>query len=249
MISEMNYTHVSQKHSDAELINQTRQDQSHWVEIMCEKRQNWTFIKMVPAECKKYANLQSCYQILENGIEAVLFDYDSNKQESVTLYLDKARTMLRVEKKKETFMSKYFLMNNNIAFKSYTGILYGGISSTFQELRPTMLRNMQIIRDSEKKAVDRLLNNKFPIKRVQKVKQGFYTLMEDDEINRQSFLLHPSTFFSWQCVSIQHEVGITIDLVVKDRAEMFALLMVLEVHIMGAEPDSKILSKYIKLRF
>jgi hypothetical protein len=26
MISEMNYTHVSQKHSDAELINQTRQD-------------------------------------------------------------------------------------------------------------------------------------------------------------------------------------------------------------------------------
>lgn len=73
--------------------------------------------------------------------------------------------------------------------------------------------------------------------------------MEDDEINRQSFLLHPSTFFSWQCVSIQHEVGITIDLVVKDRAEMFALLMVLEVHIIGAEPDSKILSKYIKLRF
>lgn len=50
--------------------------------------------------------------------------------------------MLRVVKKKETFMSKYFLMNNNIAFKSYTGILYGGISSTFQELRPTMLRNM-----------------------------------------------------------------------------------------------------------
>jgi len=39
--------------------------------------------------------------------------------------------MLRVKKEKETFMSKYFLMNNNIAFKSYTGILYGGISSTF----------------------------------------------------------------------------------------------------------------------
>jgi hypothetical protein len=49
----------------------------------------------------------------------------------VTLYLDKAHTMLRVKKEKETFMSKYFLMNNNIAFKSYTGILYGGISSTF----------------------------------------------------------------------------------------------------------------------
>ena len=98
---------------------------------MCEKRQNWTFIKMIPSECKKYATLESCYQILENGIKAVLFDYDTNKQEPVTLYLDKAHTMLRVKKEKETFMSKYFLMNNNIAFKSYTGILYGGISSTF----------------------------------------------------------------------------------------------------------------------
>jgi hypothetical protein len=58
--------------------------------------------------------------------------------------------------------------------------------------------------------------------------------MEDEEINRQSFLLQQSTFFSWQCVSIQHKVGITIDLVIKDRAEMFALLMVLDVHIMGA---------------
>lgn len=54
-------------------------------------------------------------------------------------------------------MTKYLSMNNNIAFKSYTGILYGGISSTFQKHRPTMLRNMQIIRDSEKKSVDRLL--------------------------------------------------------------------------------------------
>jgi hypothetical protein len=39
--------------------------------------------------------------------------------------------MLRVKKKKEDFMGKYFLMNNKIAFKSYTGLLYGGISSTF----------------------------------------------------------------------------------------------------------------------
>jgi len=74
--------------------------------------------------------------------------------------------------------------------------------------------------------------------------------MDEEEINRQSFLMHPSTFFSWQCVSIQHEVGITVDLVIRDRVELFALLKVLEVHVMGADPrDPKILSKYIKLRF
>jgi hypothetical protein len=39
-------------------------------------------------------------------------------------------------------MSKYFSMNNTIAFKSFTGILFGGISSTFQKHRPVMLRNM-----------------------------------------------------------------------------------------------------------
>ena len=74
--------------------------------------------------------------------------------------------------------------------------------------------------------------------------------MEEEEINRQSFLMHPGTFFSWQCVSIQHSVGITIDLVIRDRAEMFALLRVLEVHLMGASPnDPRVLEKYIKLRF
>lgn len=42
------YSNLQIKHSDSELINQTKQDQGHWVEIMCDKRKNWQFIKMVP---------------------------------------------------------------------------------------------------------------------------------------------------------------------------------------------------------
>lgn len=55
---------------------------------------------MLPANCKRYATLEGCYEILENGIEAVLFGYDSNKQEPCTLSLDKNHTQLRVNQKK-----------------------------------------------------------------------------------------------------------------------------------------------------
>ena len=75
-------------------------------------------------------------------------------------------------------------------------------------------------------------------------------MMDEDEINKQSFLVQPSTFFSWQCVSIQHRVGITTDLVIRDRFALFSLLRVLEVHVMGADPaDSSVMSKYVRLRF
>lgn len=63
---------------------------------MCEKRKNWSFIKMTPANCKRYATMENCYEILENGIEAVLFGYDSNQQDLCTLVLDKARTTIKV---------------------------------------------------------------------------------------------------------------------------------------------------------
>ena len=37
---------------------------------------------------------------------------------------------------------------------------------------------------------------------------------------------------------------------IRDRIHLMALLRVLEVHIMGSDPeDSKVMSKYIKLRF
>jgi hypothetical protein len=113
-----------------------------------------------------------------------------------------------------------------------------------------MLQNMQIIRESEKKSIEMLLANKYPAKKQVKTKQGLYTMMDEDEINKQSFLVQPSTFFSWQCVSIQHRVGITTDLVIRDRFSLFALLKVLEVHIMGADPsDNSVMSKYVRLRF
>jgi len=113
-----------------------------------------------------------------------------------------------------------------------------------------MLRNMQSIRDTEKKSVERLLHNKFPSRKITKAKSGFYTFMNEEEINWQSFLLHPSTFFSWQCVSILHAKGITIDLVIRDRIQLMALLRVLEIHVNGSDPkNEKVLSKYIKLRF
>jgi len=88
---------------------------------------------MVPSNCKRYETMQSCYDILENGIEVVMFNYDTNKQEPCTLMLDKAHTCLKVNIRKQTFMTKYFTMNNNIAFKCFNGVLYGGISSTFQK--------------------------------------------------------------------------------------------------------------------
>lgn len=59
-----------------------------------------------------------------------------------------------------------------------------------------------------------------------------------------------STFFSWNCVTIHHLIGVTTDIVVKDRISMYALLRVLEIKINGADPnDDKILGGYIKLRF
>lgn len=59
-----------------------------------------------------------------------------------------------------------------------------------------------------------------------------------------------STFFSWSCVTIHHLIGVTTDIVVKDRISMYALLRVLEIKINGADPnDDKILGRYIKLRF
>lgn len=59
-------------------------------------------------------------------------------------------------------MNKYFTFPTQIVFSSHTGILFGGISSTFQKQRPNMLHSMQLIRDSEKKSIERLLANKFP---------------------------------------------------------------------------------------
>lgn len=45
-------------------------------------------------------------------------------------------------------------------------------------------------------------------------------------------------------------MGITTDLVIRDRIHLMALLRILEVHVMGADPnDSKVLSKYARLRF
>ena len=114
-------------------------------------------------------------------------------------------------------MGKYFTFPTKIIFKSHYGISYGGVSSTFQKHRPLMLHQMQLIRDSEKKSIERLLSNKFPTKKQIKTKAGLYTLMDEEEINKQSFLAQPSTFFSWQCLSIQHRLGITTDLVIRDK--------------------------------
>jgi hypothetical protein len=61
---------------------------------------------------------------------------------------------------------------------------------------------MQLIRDTEKKSIERLLQNKYPTKKQVKAKQGLYQMMDEEEINKQSYLSQPSTFFSWQCVSI-----------------------------------------------
>lgn len=40
--------------------------------------------------------MQQCYEILENGIEAVLFGYDSNQQDPCTLFLDKGKTHIKI---------------------------------------------------------------------------------------------------------------------------------------------------------
>ena len=243
-------TNLQAKQSDGELINQTRQDQGHWVEIMCERRKNWQFIKIIPQCTKQYLNLETCYEILEKGIDAVLFSYDSEHYDPITLTLNKKHTKLNCKLKKQTFMNKYFTFPTSIIFSSHTSILFGGISSTFQKLRPKMLNSMQLIRDSEKKSIERLLANKYPSKKQVKTKQGLYTLMDEEEINKQSFLMQASTFFSWQCVSIQHRVGITTDLVIRDRVHLMALLRVLEVHVMGVAPDdTRCLTKYTKIRF
>lgn len=34
---------------------------------------------MIPPSCKGYQTIEGCYEILENGIDAVMFNYDSNK--------------------------------------------------------------------------------------------------------------------------------------------------------------------------
>lgn len=52
--------------------------------------------------------MDSCYSILENGIDAVMFNYDSNKQDPVILTLDKKHTSLKCNLKKQTFYTKYF---------------------------------------------------------------------------------------------------------------------------------------------
>jgi asparagine synthetase A len=119
------------KHSDQELINNTRQDQGHWVEIMCDKRKNYQFIKIVPAHYKQYQQIENCYELLEKGIDAVMVSYDRTKFIPVTLSLNKKHTQLDCKEKKQTFINKYFKFPTKIIFSSNTGIMYGGVSSTF----------------------------------------------------------------------------------------------------------------------
>jgi hypothetical protein len=51
---------------------------------------------MIPPNCKRYQTIEGCYEILEKGIDAIIFNYDSTKQEAVTLVLDKGHTQLKV---------------------------------------------------------------------------------------------------------------------------------------------------------
>ena len=60
--------------------------------------------------------MENCYSILENGIEAVMFNYDSNKQEPVTLTLNKKHSNLKCNLKKQTFVTKYFQMDTKVVF-------------------------------------------------------------------------------------------------------------------------------------
>jgi hypothetical protein len=43
---------------------------------------------------------------------------------------------------------------------------------------------MQLIRDTEKKSIERLLQNKYPTKKQVKAKQGLYQMMDEEEINK-----------------------------------------------------------------
>ena len=85
---------------------------------MCDKRKNWQFIKIVPPTIKQYLSLENCYRILEDGIEAVLFSYDSDACDPILLKIDKKHTHLSCNLKKQTFMTKYFTFPTKIIFKS-----------------------------------------------------------------------------------------------------------------------------------
>ena len=55
-------------------------------------------------------------------------------------------------------------------------------------------------------------------------------LIEDQKLNYDKFTKKIEFFHPWQCISL-HLQNSTIDLVIKDKTEMFALINILNVHL------------------
>lgn len=87
-------------------------------EIIHHKRKNLKSIRTAGKKIAAELTAVNCFKILTRGIEAVIFDYETDKHFEVVLKLNESKTKLVIENKNQSLLQKYFSNHRYLVLSS-----------------------------------------------------------------------------------------------------------------------------------
>lgn len=174
-----------------------------------------------------YKDYDWCIDQLQKGIKATKFSFNSPKVcKEVIIKLNKSLTKISYQNqvKPADFFGMYFKFPRSFKIDKVLGFTFGPSSFTFQYLRKDILKRTEFLRFN-------LLEISAQLEELQgnyEPDQGVKSFEEEEELkdDYERINANPSFFHAWNCVSL-HMSNATVDFVIKDKNQCFALIHVL----------------------
>lgn len=168
---------------------------------------------------------------MQKGITAVKFSFNTpERQKEVIIRISKSCKDISYRDKQTSnqFVKRYFTFNKSYRLDALLGFSFGAETFTFKYLQAQMVKKSQGLRinDLELAYMEQILANAESRALYRAPKE----MIEDQQLQYDQLTKKIEFFHPWQCISL-HLQNSTIDLVIKDKAEMFALINILNVHL------------------